>query len=637
MRVPNLFTLIVLFGAIPLTVVLFALMRARRAVVVSAIGAWLFLPPKVALSIPGLPDYTKFTAATVGILIATLIFESSRLLNFRFRWFDVPMILWSLCPILSSVYNELGLYDGLSAAFGQTTIWFLPYLVGRLYFVDVEDMRDLALGMVIGGLCLVPLCLFELRMSPVLLSMIYGFGTFGGMRYGGYRPHVFFASSLEAGLWMNAVTLVAWWLWRTGQFKRLGNFAGALIVATLLVIAIACKTTGATLLILAGMTALWISWRTKTKWAMWGLLCLAPTYYAIRISDVWSGTQAVELARALLNDERAQSLEFRLDNEDVLIAKAMQHPYFGWGGWDRNSVYNDMGRRITVTDGMWIIVLGVYGCLGLVLMATAMLLPAVLFLKRFPVEQWDDPSIAPAAVIAVIIDLYLLDGLFNAMHNELYVLAAGGLINLVPNRSRLWAKTTARSTNAQERLVVHYRSLGRSLKDQGRFTEAKTAWLHALDLLTKQTTIPPARSADRQHWSDCANDLAWLLVTAPDLAVRDPVAALSLAEKAAAAQPDCSTYWNTLGAVQYRIGDFNAAVTALNRAVTLSQGGSAFDHYFLAMAYTRLENQDHAQQCFAQATLWMEQHRPGHADLLRLCDEARAILVAGQETSSTAH
>src|SRR5262249_5062605 len=108
-------------------------------------------------------------------------------------------------------------------------------------------------------------------------------------------------------------------------------------------------------------------------------------------------------------------------------------------------------------------------------------------------------------------------------------------------------------------------------------------------------------------------------------------------EKIAATQPDCGTYWNTLGAVQYRIGDFNAAVTALNRALVLSQGGSAFDHFFLAMAHTRLENQEQAQRHFAQATRWMEQHHPGHAELLRLCEEARANIVAGQETSNTAH
>ena len=431
---PNIFAFIALIGAIPLTLVLFALLPARRAVVTSAIGAWLFLPP-IGIDLPGFPDYTKATAATAGILLGTLVFESNRLLTFRLRWFDLPMLLWGLCPFVSSVSNGLGTYDGLSAAFQQTTSWFLPYLVGRLYLTDVEDMRELALGMIVGGVCLIPLCLFEFKMSPRLMGMVYGFGGWEGARYGGYRPRVFFKSSLELGLWMHAVTLVAWWFWRTGQLKRLGAFGGGAIVAALLITSIACKTTGATLLIFTGMAALWICWRTKTKWVLWGLLFIAPIYYAVRISDAWSGRQAVELSRLLINEARAQSLEFRLDNEDLLIAKALHRPFFGWGGWGRNLIYDESHREVTIIDGMWIIALGLNGCVGLVLMATAMLLPAVLFLKRFPVEQWDDPGLAPAVVIAVIVDLYLLDGLFNGMLNVIYIIAAGGLVNIVPART----------------------------------------------------------------------------------------------------------------------------------------------------------------------------------------------------------
>jgi tetratricopeptide (TPR) repeat protein len=359
---------------------------------------------------------------------------------------------------------------------------------------------------------------------------------------------------------------------------------------------------------------------------IWGLLCIAPTYYVVRITDVWSGSQAVELVRTVINSERAKSLEVRLDMEDLLIAKAMQRPAFGWGGWARNFVYEN-GRKISLLDGMWMLALGMYGCVGLVLMATALLLPAVLFLRRFPARQWDDPSIAPVLVLAVIVDLYLLDGLVNGMLNVVYIITAGALVNIVPTRTELRVNTTAWSTNSRERLVVHYRSLGRSLKDQGRFAEAKSAWLDALDLLTEQS----------QQWCECANDLAWFLVAVPDPAVRNPARALSLAVKAAEAHPECSTYWNTLGAVQYRAGDFKAAVTALDRATVLSRGGTAFDHFFLAMAHRRLENQEQAQHWFAQAMLWMEQHNPGHAELLRLCDETRSILFAVPETSDTTH
>jgi hypothetical protein len=117
---PNIFALIALFGIIPLTLVLFALLPARRAVVTSAIAAWLLLP-SMSFDLPAFPDYDKAKAATAGILLGTLVFEPNRLLTFRLRWFDLPMVLWSLCPFVSSVANGLGAYDGFSAALRQTT------------------------------------------------------------------------------------------------------------------------------------------------------------------------------------------------------------------------------------------------------------------------------------------------------------------------------------------------------------------------------------------------------------------------------------------------------------------------------------------------------------------------------------
>ena len=82
------------------------------------------------------------------------------------------------------------------------------------------------------------------------------------------------------------------------------------------------------------------------------------------------------------------------------------------------------------------------------------------------------------------------------MLNVIYIIAAGGLVNIVPARTRPRVKTAAWSTNSRESLVGRYRSLGRSLKDQGRFAEAKTAWFNALDLLTEQT-VAPHRSRSR--------------------------------------------------------------------------------------------------------------------------------------------
>ena len=91
-----------LLGWIPLVVVMFAILPSRQAATIAVIGAWLILPP-YTIPISGLPDFSKNMAATVGMLLGTLIFAPDRILSFRPRWFDLPMLLWCFCGIASSL------------------------------------------------------------------------------------------------------------------------------------------------------------------------------------------------------------------------------------------------------------------------------------------------------------------------------------------------------------------------------------------------------------------------------------------------------------------------------------------------------------------------------------------------------
>ena len=158
---------ILIVAWIPVVLVVFMMLPARRAMVASAVTGWLLLPP-LGIGLAGLPDYTKTGAAVLSILLATIIFEPTRLFTFRPRWFDLPVIVFCVCPFFSSTANELGAYDGIAAVFTQCVNWLLPYAIGRLYLTDVASFRELGLGMIIGGLCLIPLCLIEFKMSPIL-------------------------------------------------------------------------------------------------------------------------------------------------------------------------------------------------------------------------------------------------------------------------------------------------------------------------------------------------------------------------------------------------------------------------------------------------------------------------------------
>ena len=142
---------------------------------------------------PGLPDYTKRSATSLGVALGTVLFRFDWLSRLRPRWFDLPMAIWCLCPMASSIYNALGVYDGIAAAVDYTISYGLPYLIGRVYFTRPEHIRELAIGITVAGMIYVPLCLFEMKMSPHIQQHVYGIdpGGWGEVVYGGYRPKVF--------------------------------------------------------------------------------------------------------------------------------------------------------------------------------------------------------------------------------------------------------------------------------------------------------------------------------------------------------------------------------------------------------------------------------------------------------------
>jgi hypothetical protein len=154
------------------------------------------------------------------------------------------------------------------------------------------------------------------------------------------------------------------------------------------------------------------------------------------------------IAVQMSGPERAQSLKFRLDNEAILSKKARQQMVFGWGGYGRNRVYEKDWKGelkdITVTDSLWIISFGVTGLVGLISSFAALLVPAVsLVLLRYPARTWTNPKAAPGAVLAVIVTLYMLDCVLNAMTNPIFALASGAMAGTVLEQRKTNQLTSA--------------------------------------------------------------------------------------------------------------------------------------------------------------------------------------------------
>src|SRR5262249_37673366 len=113
--------------------------------------------------------------------------------------------------------------------------------------------------------------------------------------------------------------------------------------------------------------------------------------------------------------------------------------------------------------------------------------------------------------------------------------------------------------------------------------------------------------------------------TSPGL--RDVSRARELAEKNVATFPHDGLFRTTLGIVQYRDRRWNEAIATLEKANQLDEDRRfAPRGFFRAMAHWRRGEKERARQLFERSQAWMEEHRPGHPELLQARAEAAALL-----------
>jgi O-antigen ligase len=329
----------------------------------------------------------------------------------------------------------------------QVATWGLPYFIGRLYFRTLDDLRELAIGLFIGGLIYVPFCLYEIKMSPQLHRIVYGYlqHSWGQTkRFGGWRPMVFMQHGLMVGMWMCMTALVGFWLWITGSLRRLGGWPVALLVAVLILTALLCKSFGAIALLAGGMAVFASIWMWRTRWLLWALIAAAPAYMVARAGFDWHPDTPLAIVTAVAGPDRAESWQTRIDSEDDFIRAAWQKPFTGWRHWfDTKPLWT--GSR-AIPDGLWTTILVQMGFPALLAFVLMLLLPVVLFVRRYRPQSWLRVDIAPAAALAMVLVLYLIDCVSNAMVNPLFTLVAGGLASVVTARVDVLASASAPAT-----------------------------------------------------------------------------------------------------------------------------------------------------------------------------------------------
>lgn len=399
---PNLFAYLVLFSWPLAAVAFFRLLSIERALAWTIIAGHLLLPSGTSVKFPMLPaiDRSLVPAASALLLCAILAPRMTLRPDRMARGWQMVLLgllgLIVLTPLLTVVQNTqpvingkvflpgLRLYDAYNLI-SLIVFQLIPFWLGMRYLNTREGHRILMETIAIAGVIYTFPALLEIRISPQLHLWVYGFfphDFIQSVRDGGFRPVVFLNHGLMVGIFFSISIVSAIVLYREARREQKPAvgwlFAAVWLTGTLFL----SKTLSALALSMVFATGAMLLGR-RTQIALGVAVASVVLLYPMLRGAGWIPVDTVHSIAQSISEDRASSLKFRLDNEDALLARANEKPLAGWGGWARNSIFDPVtGRMTSVTDGIWLIFIGVYGWLGYIGRFGLLTLPILYYAMR---------------------------------------------------------------------------------------------------------------------------------------------------------------------------------------------------------------------------------------------------------------
>jgi len=436
----NVFSYLVLFMWPLFSIWLYRNKSIQVATLITIIGGFMLLAVKTSIDFPLIPPLGKHSMPVFAAIIGCWFIKGQRIKYFSNKGLVRPLVLLLfigsfITAALNSdriiightVLPSLTLSDAISAVIA-VFIQITPFFIGKQFFRSYQDQRLMFKFLAITGLIYSIPILYEIRMSPQLHTLFYGYfpHSFGQQSRGsGFRAVVFMGHGLAVAFFMVCVLVTATALAKTGEKDR--TFSFGKLSYYLMFVLILCKSKAS---LLYGLFA-FIMIKTmpyKIQFHAAVIVTLIALFYpAMSIMKVFPHQAIVETATNYLGADRASSLAFRFDNEHILLGHAKKRFVFGWGGWGRNRVYDERGSDISVTDGSWIITLGVSGIVGFI-GKFGLLALCVFRAKSASKLIKDKKQQTLLAAHAILVSIIMIDQIPNASLQPWLWLLVGGLL-----------------------------------------------------------------------------------------------------------------------------------------------------------------------------------------------------------------
>jgi hypothetical protein len=442
---------------------LYSRLPIGRATLWTILGGYLLLPAEPGIKFQMIPTFDKTSIPNLAAFLGCAVYSRK-----------VPKILWGfglpellvivllIVPFITSLLNSdtirigqtvlpgVGAYDAGSAS-RDAFIFMLPFFLGRQFSRSADDNMYVLWALVIAGLVYSLAVLFEYRMGPQLAPLIYGYNRGGINEAGDVRPVVFGDNPLMMAFFFVPVVIAAGALWRLRS--HIARFPPGATTAYLSVILLLFKSFG---YMVYGVVLIpivrWASPRLQLRLAC-VLVTLALIYPLLRVAELIP-TDSILNEVAVLSPAKAGSLKTRFDSEEQLLDRAWERPWFGWGRYGRNRIYDGWnGADSTLSDGHWVLQMGSFGLVGFV--AEFGLLALCVFRAAMSLKftRTMKESVCLAA-LALIVAINTFDLLPNGWIMPLTWLLAGTLVG----RAEALSEASRQPVRSQEKLVLALRS-----------------------------------------------------------------------------------------------------------------------------------------------------------------------------------
>lgn len=392
------------------------------AISATLIASWLFVPPFV-WTIGSITLRNTELVRWLPLLIGLIACPRSIL---RWHWLDIPIVVYCLSPFLSGLVNGIPWQQCGWEAVKEWSYWWIPYALGRFLVLDERGRSALSWCVVIGAVLYIPPTIYEILYGPTLAQWATG-NAFGRMLRGAergttFKPSVFLSSGFVLTMfyvwaallllhravrtfwvwfmppmdWDEAIPQPHHWLWQLVS-------AGAMMA-----VVVASKSLGSIVLLGMGAVTTVLS-RSKVAVVVLSVLCLLPpAYIGLRTTGIASTDRIDRLVSQVVSKERAGSLRYRLDAEDLVFQNMSGHVWWGYGDWGR---WRE-GRRAMVLDGFWLFTWTRTGMVCVMAWLASVALP-ILIVVRYALKDGWDVTRSVGLPCALFLALSMLDSMFN--------------------------------------------------------------------------------------------------------------------------------------------------------------------------------------------------------------------------------